>query len=180
MPISKKRIYKICIVGDGGVGKTTILYQYVDGKFIENSQMTIGINFFVKNIFLEEFNTKIILQIWDLGGQEHFTSVRPSFYGGAAGIIYTYDLTRISTFNNLIEWKSEIRRVLDGNIPCILIGNKLDLIDFESRQIFSNDIQKLKKDLSFSDYFETSAKENVGIDKVFHKITKDIYEFLRV
>jgi small GTP-binding protein len=178
MHISKRRIYKICIVGDGGVGKTTILYQYVDGKFIENTQMTIGINFFVKHIALNEFDTKIILQIWDLGGQEHFASVRPSFYQGASGIIYTYDLTRISTFNNLIEWKNEIGRVVNGNTPSVLIGNKLDLIDSENRQIFPKDIQNLKKDLRFSDYFETSAKENVGIDKVFHKITEIIYEFL--
>ncbi|MFW9782452.1 MAG: Rab family GTPase [Candidatus Heimdallarchaeota archaeon] len=178
MSISRKKIYKICIVGDGGVGKTTILYQYVDGKFIENTQMTIGINFFVKDIFLKEFNTKIILQIWDLGGQEHFKSVRPSFYEGAVGIIYTYDLTRINTFTDLIEWKKEIDRVLNGKTPSILIGNKLDLIDSENRRIFPKDIQKLRKLIGFSNYFETSAKENVGINKLFNKITKDIYKVL--
>lgn len=178
MLISKTRIYKICIVGDGGVGKTTILYQYVDGTFIESTKMTIGIDFFVKSIFIEDSNVTIILQIWDLGGQEHFTSVRPSFYEGAAGIIYTYDLTRVSTFHNLNKWRKEIERVLNGTTPCILIGNKLDLIDSENRQIFPSDIQNLRKKLGFSDYFETTAKENFAIDKAFHKISKDIYEQL--
>ncbi|MFX0033387.1 MAG: Rab family GTPase [Candidatus Hodarchaeota archaeon] len=176
MPFSKKRIYKICIVGDGGVGKTTILHQYVDGKFIENTQMTIGINFFVKYIFLKEFGSKIILQVWDLGGQEHFSSVRPSFYEGASGIIYTYDLTRRVTFDNLTKWQKEISRILNGKTPCVLIGNKLDLIDDIKRQIFPKDVQNLRTKIIFTEYFETSAKENVGIEKAFYKITKTIYE----
>ncbi|MFW9782453.1 MAG: Rab family GTPase [Candidatus Heimdallarchaeota archaeon] len=175
---SKRRIYKVCIVGDAAVGKTTILYQYVDGKFVENTQLTIGINFFTKNIYLEELDVKTVLQIWDLGGQEHFNTVRPNFYRGATGLIYTYDLTRKITLNNLIKWKEEIGKVIDLKIPTILIGNKLDLIDPENQQTFIGAIQNLKNDLGFSDYFETSAKDNVGIDEAFHKITKDIYKFL--
>lgn len=178
MSTTKKRIYKICIVGDGGVGKTTILYQYIGGAFIENTKMTIGIDFFVKSIFLEEFDTTITLQIWDLAGQEQFISVRPSFYEGAAGIIYTYDLTRVITFHNLNKWRKEIGRVLNGKTPCIVIGNKLDLMDSENHQIFPIDVQNLRKELGFSAYFETSAKENIDIDKAFHKISKDIYKNL--
>lgn len=178
MNTSKRRIYKVCIVGDAAVGKTTILYQYVDGKFVENTQLTIGINFFTKDIYLADSDTKTTLQIWDLGGQEHFYTVRPNFYRGATGLIYTYDLTRKNTLNNLIKWKEEIGKVIELKIPCILIGNKLDLIDPENRQASMNDIQDLKEDLGFSDYFETSAKDNIGIDEAFHKITKEIYDFL--
>jgi small GTP-binding protein len=89
----KKMMYKICIVGDGAVGKTTILHQYVDGKFMEDTQLTIGTNFFIKDIILKEFDISIKFQIWDLGGQDYFASVRRNFYNGARGIIYTFDLT---------------------------------------------------------------------------------------
>jgi len=179
MGLFKQRLYKICIVGDGAVGKTTILHQYVDDKFVEDTHMTIGTNFFIKGILITEFKTKIKLQIWDLSGQIHFAAIRPVFYQGAKGIIYTFDLTRISTLNNLINWKMEIEKVLDKKIPSILIGNKLDLINRNNNPVNPEDIQYLKEKLGFSEYFETSAKDNIGIDNAFRSLAIEIYGFLQ-
>ena len=169
-------LFKICIVGDGAVGKTTILHQYVDGKFVEDTIMTIGTNFFIKGIRLEEYNTFVRLQIWDLGGQEHFAAVRPSFYSGARGIIYTFDLTRKITFNNLLNWNDEVSGSLLEVVPSILLGNKSDLIDDNSHFIMTQEeISEMKEILNFSYYFETSAKENTGIHKAFTALAKMLY-----
>ena len=176
MVASRKILYKICIVGDGGVGKTTILYQYVDGKFIEDTQLTIGTNFFLKDIVLKEFDVRIKLQVWDLGGQDFFAAIRRNFYKGASGIIYTFDLTRDSTFNNLIEWKNEVNNSLTKDFSRVLVGNKLDLINQEDRVINFEDVLLMKEELSVSEYFETSAKSNIGIDNAFRRIAIDIYK----
>jgi small GTP-binding protein len=169
-------LFKVCIVGDGAVGKTTILHQYVDGKFVQDTMMTIGTNFFIKGIRLEEYNTFIRLQIWDLGGQEHFAAVRPSFYSGARGIIYTFDLTRKITFNNLLNWNDEVSRGLFEEVPSILLGNKSDLVDeSNSFNMTQEEISEMKEILNFSHYFETSAKENMGIHRAFTTLAKLLY-----
>jgi len=172
----RNMMYKICIVGDGGVGKTTILHQYVDGKFVEDTQLTIGTNFFLKNIILKEFDISIKLQIWDLGGQAYFAAVRRNFYNGARGIIYTFDLTRKSSFTNLTEWKNEIKEGLEEEFSRVLVGNKLDLINEEDRVINLEDILLMKEQLSVPEYFETSAKNNTGIDNAFRRLAIDIYK----
>lgn len=168
-------LFKVCIVGDGGVGKTTILHQYVDGKFVEDTMMTIGTNFFIKGIALKDYKVFVRLQIWDLGGQGHFAAVRPSFYTGAKGLIYVFDLTRKITFGNLLDWKTEICSSIPGDIPCILIGNKSDLIEDNNNIMTSDEISEMKDKLHFSSYFETSAKENMGIHNAFVDLTKLLY-----
>jgi Ras-related protein Rab-7A len=170
----KKFLYKIVIVGDGAVGKTTILHRYVDEKFVEDTLMTIGSNFFIKEIPLEECNVSIKLQIWDLGGQEHFAAVRPSFYSGSKGIIYTFDLTRQATFYNLIKWKDEISNIIGNNIPCILIGNKSDLLEI-NENFPKEELQILKNELQFGKFYITSAKNNIGIDRAFREFTREIF-----
>ena len=170
----KLKLFKICIVGDGGVGKTTILHRYIDGKFYQNTMMTIGTNFFLKEISLDDYDSTIRLQIWDLGGQEHFAPIRPSFYAGASGVIYTFDLTRLQTLINLKDWKDEVSHGLFKQVPCILIGNKLDLANEIGHMGIKSDIEEIKNLLNTEHFFETSAKTNIGIDKAFHQLTKEI------
>ena len=169
-------LFKVCIIGDGAVGKTTIMHQYVDNKFVADTMMTIGTNFFIKGIELEKHNTFVRLQIWDLGGQDHFAAVRPSFYSGAKGIIYVFDLTRKITFGNLLNWKKEVERSTPEEIPCVLLGNKSDLIEDEQYSVMTpEEISEMKDQLHFSSYFETSAKENLGIHKTFMNLTEMFY-----
>lgn len=168
-------LYKICILGDGAVGKTTLLNRYVGGKFIDNTKITIGTDFYIKNVLIDEFKTEIKLQLWDLSGQTHFSEVRPSFYHGAKGIIYVFDLTRLDTLKNLIKWKEEMYKVLNEKKPSILIGNKLDLIK-DGGSINHEDIEELSGKIDFIKYFETSAKDEIGIEKAFEKLAREIFK----
>lgn len=167
----KLKLFKICIVGDGGVGKTTILHRYIDGRFYQDTLMTIGTNFFMKEIKLEGEDISVRLQIWDLGGQEHFAPIRPSFYAGASGVIYTFDLSRLQTLFNLKHWKEEVSRGIFKQVPTILIGNKLDLVDKGPNV---SDIEEMRLLLNTDYYIETSAKTNIGIEKAFHQLARSI------
>jgi len=170
MSASKSFIYKICVVGDGGVGKTSMVLRYTDDSFKENYIMTIGSNFSTKSVDLPEYpQYNIKLQIWDLAGQKHFSFVRPPFYRGATGIIYVFDLTRRSSFANLPNWRTEVEKVVTSR-PSVLVGNKLDLATQGNREIGEQDGESLKNELQALSYFETSAKEGVNIEDVF-KIT---------
>ena len=174
------RLYKICIVGDGGVGKTTILHRFVDGIFLENTKLTIGTNFFLKSVELPDENIKVTLQIWDLGGQDRFAVIRPNFYGGAKGIIYVFDLTRRLSLLNLTKWKSEIEHSI-GQKPCILLGNKVDLLgELGERVISKEESESTKKKLKAYSFIETSAKDNIGIDKTFSIFARLVYNSMKV
>jgi small GTP-binding protein len=167
MSASKSFIYKICVVGDGGVGKTSMVLRYTEDTFKENYIMTIGSNFSTKSVEFEEYpHYTIKLQIWDLAGQKHFSFVRPPFYRGAAGIIYVFDLTRRNSFANLPNWKDEVEKVV-GLKPNVLVGNKLDLANQGNREIGKQDGLALKQELNSVAYFETSAKEGVKVEDVF-------------
>jgi small GTP-binding protein len=174
--IVEYRTFKICIVGDGGVGKTTIVHRYVDNIFLDDTKITIGTNLFVKRIDIPSKNRKATLQIWDLGGESRFDNIRRNFYAGANGIIYTFDLTRRFSLMNLNKWQSEIEKAI-GAKPSVLIGNKLDLVrDREERPIPEKEGKKVKDDLGCSYYLETSAKEDVRIDKAFLKLSERILD----
>ncbi|MFX1597250.1 MAG: Rab family GTPase [Promethearchaeota archaeon] len=157
------------MVGDFGVGKTSLLHQYLERRFTPNITTTIGSNFFVKRIKIPKIQALITLQIWDLAGQEHFKWVRREFYKGAKGIVYVYDLTHKKTFENLYNWKNEIDKVIKS-FSSVLVGNKLDLINPEKKVIEQEDCDKLKKFLGACGYFETSAKLGTGVEDFFLKL----------
>ena len=175
MVYSRKYFYKICIVGNAGVGKSTLLYQYLKGQFKFRVESTIGSNFFVKSLNLSDVTTPIILQVWDLAGQEHFKWVRRAFYIGANGIVYVFDLTDYRSFEDLYPWKEEVEKVI-GIKPNILVGNKLDLINSENRAIPIQDTKTLKNHLSSQAYYETSAKLGTKVNEVFSKLALEIYK----
>ena len=167
--------YKICIVGDFGVGKTTLLHQYLERRFTPNVGSTIGSNFFVKYIKIPNIKDNFTLQIWDLGGQEHFKWVRHEFYKGTKGIVYVFDLTRKKTFENITKWKGEIEKVV-GDFSSVLVGNKLDLINHENKVIKKQEAENLKKTVGGCAYFETSAKIGTGVEEFFLKLVSHLYK----
>ncbi len=171
---SKIPFYKICIVGDFGVGKTTLLHQYLERRFNPNVSSTIGSNFFAKIIKIPNVKTPFTLQIWDLAGQEHFKWVRHEFYKGAKGIVYVFDLTRKQTFDSIIAWKKEIEKAIKS-FSSILVGNKFDLITRNER-IIGEEAQTLKKQLKACAYHETSAKIGTGVEEFFSKLVAHIYK----
>ncbi len=170
--------YKVCIVGDFNVGKTTLLHQYLERRFTPNTASTIGSNFFVKRIKLPNVQNLITLQIWDLAGQQHFKWVRQEFYKGAKGIVYVFDLTNKKTFENLTNWKEEIEKVIDG-FSSILVGNKADLLNSENRVIEKEESENCKQFLAACEYFETSAKSGTNVEDFFFKLVSYMYKLSR-
>ena len=169
---TKSFIYKICVVGDGGVGKTSMVLRYCEDTFKDNYIMTIGSNFSTKTVELPEHPQFIVkLQLWDLAGQKHFSFVRPPFYRGATGIVYTFDLTRRSSFANLQGWKDEVEKVIGSGKPCVLVGNKTDLANSGNREVGEQEGEALKNEFSAEAYFETSAKENLKVGPAFKELT---------
>jgi len=171
---SSKYFYKVCIVGDSEVGKTTLVNQYLKRRFVADAQRTIGSNFFVQYVKIPEDKNIITLQIWDLAGQPRFKWVRYAFYKGASGIVYAFDLTRRETLDSLLNWKEEVESKI-GVISNILVGNKLDLINSDNSLIKKEEINDLKELLSANAYYETSAKLGTNVKDVFDELALEIY-----
>lgn len=167
----KAHYFKVCIVGDFSVGKSTLLHQYLEKRFLSNVQSTIGSNFFVKHLKLPNSNHYITLQIWDLAGQDHFKWVRRAFYKGAKGVVYVFDLTRKESFTHIKEWKEEVEEIT-GFIPNVLVGNKSDLN--ESKIVSVDDSDLLKQKIGAISFHETSAKLGTGVDDVFLKLSLEM------
>ncbi len=176
---SSKYFYKVCIVGDSEVGKTTLVNQYLKRRFVADAQRTIGSNFFVKYIKIPDVKHLLTLQIWDLAGQPRFKWVRYAFYKGASGIVYAFDLTRRITLDNIITWKEEVEGRI-GVVPNIFVGNKVDLITSENNFINKEEINHFKESLSASAYLETSAKLGTNVKDVFDELALKMYKNINI
>ena len=154
-------LFKSVVVGDGGSGKTAVVVRFSQGFFQENYKLTIGVEFAVKTIHINNYNVK--LQIWDTGGQERFRYVRPLYYKGSMGCIILFDLTNRESFDHVPKWLEEVKKE-SGNIPILLVGNKSDLIN--ERVVSLDEARQISKDLNMF-YVESSAKNGKGVGDVF-------------
>jgi len=161
-------VFKVPVVGDGAVGKTSLILRYTRGVFREDYKITIGTSFAVHTVKLG--NAIIKLQIWDLAGQPHFKGVRPLFYRGSTGVIYVFSVTDRTSFQNIPNWVEEVRRIV-GPLPSILVGNKTDLAD--QRVVTPEEGQALGAQLGFP-YIETSAKADLNVGNAFQMIAEAI------
>ncbi|MBY9020732.1 MAG: GTP-binding protein [Candidatus Lokiarchaeota archaeon] len=165
-------MFKICIFGDGGVGKTTLLGRYLTGIFKSSTTMTIGVDFHVKK--LEVDGKKILLQIWDFAGENRFRFLLPSYVLGASGGIFMYDITRYSSLKNFPEWinifKNGYIGAKDKPLPVIMVGGKLDL-SFK-RAVPTEEAFDLAKNHKLHGYIECSAKDGRNIEDIFNEIAK--------
>ncbi|CCW62560.1 unnamed protein product [Phytomonas sp. EM1] len=170
----KRQVLKIIILGDSGVGKTSLMQQYVNHRFDNRYKATIGADFLSKDI---EINGQVVtLQIWDTAGQERFQSLGSAFYRGADACILVFDVTQTESFAHLSSWLEEFS-IQAGSRDSVLIGNKIDL---EERRRVSNMTAQMwcaKQNMNNSTtsnvascemkYFEASAKENIAVDDAF-------------
>ncbi len=151
-----------------------MVLRYCENSFKENYIMTIGSNFSTKTVNLPDYPDFVVkLQLWDLAGQKHFSFVRPPFYRGAAGVVYVFDLTRRSSFQNMPNWKEEVEKVV-GLKPSMLVGNKIDLVTEGKREISSPEGEALMTEIGSLGYYETSAREGTNVDDLFTQITLSI------
>ena len=119
--------HKLVLLGESGVGKSSISIRYVKDEFYEYQESTIGAAFLTKSIDIDGHEMKF--EIWDTAGQDRFKTITSSYYRGAHGIIVTYDITDRDSFAKVSEWMSEVDKHSDKNISRILVGNKKDLED---------------------------------------------------
>jgi len=128
MASGKKKIFKILILGDSGVGKTSLMNQYVKQKFTQQYRATVGADFMSKDVVVDD--KQVSLQIWDTAGQDRFQTLGAAFYRGTDCCVLVYDITDQKTFDDLEEWRKEF--INQGNpsdpenFPFIIVGNKLD------------------------------------------------------
>jgi len=161
------------MAGAGGVGKTTMVHRFVEGVFLADTQFTIGVEFFLKEIEIE--NTKILLQTWDFAGQPQFRFLHKNYARGAKGALLLFDLTRPTTLESIGEWVNICRA--DGiDIPILLVGSKADLI--ESSHIEPMIIEAIRKKFNLFDYIEVSSKTGQGVELAFKKLAKKIIEHI--
>lgn len=158
---------KLVIIGDSGVGKSSLTIKYATNeKFNPNSTSTIGIDFKLKQVMINEVKYKI--QIWDTAGQERYRTITNNYYRMSEGIIFTYSITSKKSFQNVKNWLSECSlRVNTNDIPKILVGTKCD--DVAHRVVSYEDGESLARGCGMK-FFETSAKTGQDVDKAFMEL----------
>ncbi|MHA2306687.1 MAG: Rab family GTPase [Candidatus Hodarchaeales archaeon] len=179
---------KVCLLGDGAVGKTALRERYLGKQFSSGYVMTIGADFAVKKtqIKTEEGTKEVKFQIWDLAGQPRFNSVRELYYKGSHGGLLIFDITRRDSFTNLYVWVDELYKNSGrGTMPIAVLGNKVDLraetedpVSEEDALKFIDDL-KTKLDIPYEiPYLETSAKTGENVDESFNRLAHNIRLFL--
>lgn len=180
MSSKKKQILKVIILGDSGVGKTSLMHRYVNDKYSQQYKATIGADFLTKEIILEDDNNNnsninVTMQIWDTAGQERFQSLGVAFYRGADCCVLVYDVSNKKSFENIKSWRDEF--LIHSNVntpetfPFVILGNKID-IDDNKKIINLKNGQELAKTLGNIPIFETSAKNSINIDQAFEEIAR--------
>ena len=160
--------FKILLLGDASVGKTSFTKRYCYNIFNPSERLTIGVDFHVKTI---ELNNKTIkLQIWDVGGEERFRFLLPTYCLGANAAFLLYDTTRPATLDNIPEWTSIVRQK-GGKIPIMLVGSKIDLEKTQREVPRELGIQIAEKN-DHSSFVEVSAKDNVNVNKAFQVLSE--------
>lgn len=163
---------KTIILGDCGVGKTTMLYKYYNGNFNNENQSTVGVNFVSKYVESDKYKDIIKLQIWDTAGQERFRSIIKTYYRNVCACIIAYDITNKTSFQNSMYWINEIRQNNDG-VKIVIVGNKTDLKD--GRKVSFDDGLKLSNYYN-APFFEVSSRDCV--DSIFQKLVDLVMEEL--
>ena len=169
---------KIIVLGEGGVGKTTLLHRSVNNIFVDSTKMTIGTDFFMKKI--EKTNEKnvnqIIMLLWDFAGQERFRFILKDYVKGAEGIILAFDLSRYPTLHKLYDWVDILKEGgVWGNkkVRFFLAGTKKDLIE---NRISQDEIDKVKNEFNIDYFFETSSLDNSGVEDLFNRVASSMLE----
>jgi Ras-related protein Rab-11A len=162
--------YKVVVLGDPSVGKTSLVRRHAKGRFEFDSKATIGVDVTTKHYKLGA-GVLLSLSVWDVAGQEFSSSIRHQYYQGASGGILVFDLTRPESFWHVKSWYVDLREYLQQRVPVVLIGNKKDLPD--QRVVMDSDARDLADGYGFR-YFETSAATGENVDRAFYNLLAQI------
>jgi Ras-related protein Rab-7A len=174
MASRKKVLLKVIILGDSGVGKTSLMNQYVNRKFSIQYKATIGADFLTKEVYVDERN--VTMQIWDTAGQERFQSLGVAFYRGADCCVLVFDVNNVKSFETLDSWRDEFLIQASPrdpeHFPFVVLGNKVDVEDTK-RMVFQKRALTWCQSKGNIPYFETSAKENINVEQAFQTVAKN-------
>lgn len=169
----KKQKIKVTVIGDGAVGKTSLIQKFTQGTFQKDYIKTIGAQISNYQVEYEEYKTELLF--WDIAGQDDFHFLRPSFYKASKAAIIVYSLEENNlgsrSFDNITTWHEDVKEFC-GNIPILIFANKVDLIDEE--HLDKTKIQDFVNKQGFLGYFITSAKTGNGVHDAFNKLIKSI------
>jgi len=161
--------FKLVLLGDAAVGKSSSVERFVKDEFFEFQQPTIGAAFLTQTVALDDYIVKF--EIWDTAGQERYRSLAPMYYRGAAAALVVYDITSQESFSGAKTWIEELQRQGSADIVIGLAGNKMDL---ESKREVSTEEAKNYAQENGCIFFETSAKTGENINAIFHQIAQKL------
>lgn len=168
--------YKICIFGESRVGKTTLARRYLNGYFEEDIKLTMGAELFVKYIIVKKI--RVVLQIWDFGGEDDFKFLLPLYSKGSSGGIFMFDMSNKASLNRIDGWVEIFKKGLGSSekeIPILMVGGKSDLQD--QIAITKREAKTIVKEHNLDKYIECSSKTGENVDIIFETIVRDILKF---
>ncbi|KAF7513103.1 hypothetical protein GJ744_011369 [Endocarpon pusillum] len=174
MSSRKKVLLKVIILGDSGVGKTSLMNQYVNKKFSTSYKATIGADFLTKEVTVDD--RIVTMQLWDTAGQERFQSLGVAFYRGADCCVLVYDVNTPKSFETLDSWRDEFLIQASPrdpeSFPFVVLGNKVDVGD-DRRAISTKRAMTYCQSRSGIPYFEVSAKDNTNVEQAFEVVARN-------
>ncbi len=156
-------IWKLLIIGEGGSGKSCILHRYIHNEWIEDMKMTIGCQFHTQ--LLERQNFKINLVLWDFSGQDRFKFMFDDYCKGASGAFLMFDMSRLQTLYEVSKWSQMVKKNTKGNIPIVLLGGKLDLLDQQKLAEVNAAADQITKETGSIAYVPTSSKTGFNVNE---------------
>lgn len=164
-------LIKIVLIGDSGVGKSNLVYRFVNGSFFEGMANTIGVDFLMKDLVVR--NQSVRVQFWDTAGQEKYRSIANAYYKNAQGAIVVYDVTSRESFENVSKWLQELNESGERGIQIMLLGNKIDLDS--ARQVSTAEGSKVAESREAL-FMEASAKtnQNNSVADAFERLIVEI------
>ena len=159
--------FKVVLLGEGRVGKTSILLRYTKGEYSDRQVSTLQASYLDKK--LQVGSSQVQLSIWDTAGQERFHALGPIYYRDASGALLVYDITDAESFNKVKNWVKELRKIVGNDIILVIAGNKIDLE--KNRNVDEQEAIKYAESVG-AIHFHTSAKANRGLDDVFNTLSQ--------
>lgn len=163
--------FKVVLLGEGRVGKTSILLRFTKGEYTDRQVSTLQASYLDKKVLVG--SQSVQLSIWDTAGQERFHALGPIYYRDASGALLVYDITDAESFSKVKNWVKELRKIVGSDITIVIAGNKIDLE--KNRAV--NEAEALQYAESVGAvHFHTSAKANRGLDEVFNTLSQKMLE----
>jgi len=170
--------FRLILIGDSTVGKSSLLRAFTDGKFAEVSDPTVGVDFFARLVQVRD-GSRVKLQLWDTAGQERFRSITKSYYRNSVGAVLAYDICNKESYKHIPVWLMEAKRHIEPHkATFLLVGCKRDLAQESYREVQVEEAQALAEYHGIS-FLETSAKTSLNVEEAFTVISQQIYDKIK-